>query len=337
MRDHAAGVFAADPHANTLFSIHMYGVFDTAAEVSNYLQTFVDNGLPIMVGEFGHNHSDGDPDENAIMATAEALGIGYVGWSWSGNSGGVEYLDMVNGFDPDSLTSWGQRIFHGADGIVATAECATVYECEPPVDDTEPPSQPGLPAVTDVTATTAVISWAESTDNVGVSGYDVYLDDELATSTSTASAALTGLTPATAYIVHVVARDAAGNESEPSSPVDFTTDESAGTDCAVAFDTSPWTSQPGQGGFTAYLSVTNNSDEAIEGWTLGFALPQGHGFTQGWSATWSVDGPSVTASNLTWNRVISPGESKDIGFNGSWTGSFTEPIAFTLNGSPCGS
>ncbi|MFJ1649439.1 cellulase family glycosylhydrolase [Streptomyces sp. NPDC088258] len=127
MRDNAASVFAADPLRNTMFSIHMYGVFDTAAKVSSYLNAFVSAGLPILVGEFGDMHSDGDPDEDAIMATTRSLKLGYLGWSWSGNGGGVEYLDMATGFDPNTLTSWGQRIFKGTDGIAATAKQAAVY------------------------------------------------------------------------------------------------------------------------------------------------------------------------------------------------------------------
>ncbi|GAA2627168.1 glycoside hydrolase family 5 protein [Streptomyces vastus] len=89
MRDNAASVFAADPDANTIFSTHMYGVFDTAAEVGDYLNRFAAAKLPIVVGEFGHDHSDGNPDEDAILATARQLGLGYLGWSWSGNGGGV--------------------------------------------------------------------------------------------------------------------------------------------------------------------------------------------------------------------------------------------------------
>ncbi|MFJ8650955.1 cellulase family glycosylhydrolase [Streptomyces rochei] len=127
MRDNAASVFASDPDRNTVFSVHMYGVYDTATEVRDYLDAFVTEGLPVVVGEFGDRHSDGDPDEDAIMATAQSLGVGYLGWSWSGNGGGVEYLDMVNGFDPNALTGWGDRIFHGSDGIVATSETAGVY------------------------------------------------------------------------------------------------------------------------------------------------------------------------------------------------------------------
>ncbi|MFF8642651.1 glycoside hydrolase family 5 protein [Streptomyces sp. NPDC015345] len=127
MRDRAAEVFAADPRRNTVFSVHMYGVFNTADKVKSYLNRFTSQRLPIVVGEFGDMHSDGDPDEAAIMSTARQLGVGYLGWSWSGNGGGVEYLDMATGFDASRLTSWGQRIFYGADGIQQTAKEAGVF------------------------------------------------------------------------------------------------------------------------------------------------------------------------------------------------------------------
>jgi mannan endo-1,4-beta-mannosidase len=127
MRDNAAAVAAADPAKNTVFSIHMYGVFDTAAEVTSYVSSFKSGGLPLVIGEFGHNHSDGNPDEDAIMSTAVSQGVGYLGWSWSGNGGGVEYLDQVTNFDVNALTSWGQRLFNGANGIKATAREATIY------------------------------------------------------------------------------------------------------------------------------------------------------------------------------------------------------------------
>jgi mannan endo-1,4-beta-mannosidase len=127
MRDNARTVFNADPDRNTVFSIHMYGVYDTAAEINAYFDAFRNAGLPLVVGEFGHNHSDGNPDEDTIMAQAQARGLGYLGWSWSGNGGGVEYLDMVTNFNPAQLTSWGQRIFNGPNGIRQTAREATIY------------------------------------------------------------------------------------------------------------------------------------------------------------------------------------------------------------------
>ncbi|MEO3773849.1 cellulase family glycosylhydrolase [Micromonospora sp. B9E7] len=141
MRDNAASVFAADPARNTVFSIHMYGVFDTAAEISDYLGRFRSAGLPIVVGEFGFNHSDGDPDEDSILAYSQANGIGWLGWSWSGNGGGVEYLDLATSFNPANLTTWGQRLFNGANGIRQTAREASVFGGTPP-PTTPPPTTP---------------------------------------------------------------------------------------------------------------------------------------------------------------------------------------------------
>ncbi|MCG5468007.1 cellulase family glycosylhydrolase [Micromonospora sp. LAH09] len=141
MRDNAASVFAADPARNTVFSVHMYGVFDTAAEISDYLGRFRSAGLPIVVGEFGFNHSDGDPDEDTILAYSQANGIGWLGWSWSGNGGGVEYLDLATSFNPANLSTWGQRLFDGANGIRQTAREASVFGGTPP-PTTPPPTTP---------------------------------------------------------------------------------------------------------------------------------------------------------------------------------------------------
>jgi mannan endo-1,4-beta-mannosidase len=127
MRDNAPSVLASDPQGNTVFSVHMYGVFNTAQEVTDYVGSFVSRGLPLIIGEFGHNHSDGDPDENAIMSTAQSQGIGWMAWSWSGNGGGVEYLDMVTSFNNSSPTSWGTRIFTGANGLSTTSVQCTCY------------------------------------------------------------------------------------------------------------------------------------------------------------------------------------------------------------------
>jgi mannan endo-1,4-beta-mannosidase len=127
MRDNAPAVLASDPQHNTVFSVHMYGVYGTADKVVTYLDAFTRAGLALVVGEFGWKHTDGDVAEDAIMHEAQARGLGYLGWSWSGNSGGVEYLDMAAGFDPARLTEWGARIFNGPDGIRATAKEAAVY------------------------------------------------------------------------------------------------------------------------------------------------------------------------------------------------------------------
>ncbi len=138
----AAAVFAADPDANTMFSVHMYGGFSSALAVRAYLWSFNARGLPITVGEFGDKHAGSEVDEDTIMSEAQRLGIGYYGWSWSGNGGGVEYLDMVTNFDPAQLTSWGQRIFNGTNGIKATAREATIYAGSTPTPTPTPTATP---------------------------------------------------------------------------------------------------------------------------------------------------------------------------------------------------
>jgi mannan endo-1,4-beta-mannosidase len=126
MRDHAGTVLAADPSGNLVFSVHMYGTFDTNAKVRGYLASFAARRLALVVGEFSSLHEYGNPDEDAIMAQCQAFGIGYLGWSWSGNAG-MGYLDMVVDFDARRLTAWGNRFVFGPNGIRATARQAAVY------------------------------------------------------------------------------------------------------------------------------------------------------------------------------------------------------------------
>ena len=148
MRDNAPTVLAADPTGNTIFSIHMYGVFDTAAEVNAYVDSFTSRNLALCICEFGDNHSDGNPDENAIMAKAQAPASAYMGWSWSGNGGGVEYLDMVIGFNPAQRSSLGHPVHHRRQRPVSTTSTeATIYSGGP--TSTTNPLAPGHAGHTD--------------------------------------------------------------------------------------------------------------------------------------------------------------------------------------------
>jgi chitodextrinase len=90
-------------------------------------------------------------------------------------------------------------------------------------DDTEPPSVPVGLASTDVTDTTATISWQASTDNGSVTGYQVFRNGVQAGSTSTTSYTDSGLTDGTTYSYTVKAYDAADNVSEASSLLSVTT------------------------------------------------------------------------------------------------------------------
>jgi mannan endo-1,4-beta-mannosidase len=340
MRDNAATVFNADPQRNTVFSVHMYGVYNTAAKVNAYFDAFRTAGLPLVVGEFGHNHSDGDPDEDTIMAQAQARGLGYLGWSWSGNSGGVEYLDMTNSFNPASLTPWGERFLNGANGVRLTSKEATIFGGGGG-PDTEAPSIPGTPAASGVTSSSVTLNWTASTDNVGVAGYDVYRAPgagggsfTLVGSTASTTHTDTGLTASTTYRYQVRAKDSAGNTSAASGSVTATTGAGGGTGaCKVGYSAPAW---GGGNGFTASVTITNTGTSTVNGWTLAFTYAGGQQVTlPGWGATFAQSGGNVTATNLTWNRALAPNASTSVGFNGTYSGTNPAPTSFTLNGNTC--
>ncbi|ONK10225.1 cellulase family glycosylhydrolase [Streptomyces sp. MP131-18] len=337
MRANARSVFDADPDRNVIFSVHMYGVYDTAAEIRDYLNAFVSAGLPILVGEFGHNHSDGNPDEDTILATAQSLGLGYLGWSWSGNGGGVEYLDMVTAFDPSRLTSWGQRIFNGANGIAQTSREAAVYGGQGG-DDDEAPTAPGRPVASEVTATSVRLSWPAATDNVGVTGYDVVRvsggGETAVASTAANAAAVSGLSPGTDYTFAVYARDAAGNRSDRSATVGVTTGTGGGTpsDCSVRYQVvGEWSN-----GFQGDIVIGNTGTAAISDWTLAFAFADGQRITNMWGGTATQSGGSVTVTPAPYTASIPAGGSVALGFTAEKGAGNAAPTEFTLSGGVCG-
>ncbi|GAA3435073.1 glycoside hydrolase family 5 protein [Kutzneria kofuensis] len=125
MRDTAQTVWNADSQHNTVFSVHMYAVYNTAASITSYFDAFKNKGLPLVVGEFGWHFAASEVDDQTLMAQAVARGIGYLGWSWAGNNDAR--LDMTNNFNPNQLTTWGKRIINGPNGIKATGKEATIY------------------------------------------------------------------------------------------------------------------------------------------------------------------------------------------------------------------
>jgi chitinase len=94
--------------------------------------------------------------------------------------------------------------------------------------DTTPPSVPGSLRVTGTTSSSVSLAWNASTDNVGVTGYDVYRGaTKVATATGT-SYTDSGLASGTTYTYTVRARDGAGNVSGASNQVSATTQTGGG-------------------------------------------------------------------------------------------------------------
>lgn len=99
-----------------------------------------------------------------------------------------------------------------------------------PPADTTAPSVPGNARSTGVTATSVTLAWNASTDNVGVTGYNVYNGNNLATSVTGTTATINGLTAGTSYTFTIIAKDAAGNLSAASNVVTVSTTTQPGGD-----------------------------------------------------------------------------------------------------------
>jgi chitodextrinase len=89
--------------------------------------------------------------------------------------------------------------------------------------DTSAPTAPSSLDGAVTTSTNIALTWNASTDNVGVTGYDVYENGALTGTTTGTTAALSGLACGTTYSLAVDAFDAAGNKSAESAYVASTT------------------------------------------------------------------------------------------------------------------
>ncbi|HEY3559825.1 MAG TPA: discoidin domain-containing protein, partial [Kribbella sp.] len=135
----------------------------------------------------------------------------------------------------------------------------------PATGDTQAPTAPGGLALTEPGAGQIKLTWNASTDNVGVTGYDVYANGRLRTS-------VTGLTytdnqPANVSMTYYVrAKDAAGNQSPNSNTVTRNGSGGAGSNLALH---KPITAS----GSTYTFVATNANDDDVTTYWEGNANP----------------------------------------------------------------
>ena len=85
--------------------------------------------------------------------------------------------------------------------------------------DAKRPTAPAVLTAVPLGSTGFTLQWRPSTDNVGVTGYEVLRDGVVIGTTTNTSLVVTGLAPSAAYRFTVRARDAAGNWSSASAAV----------------------------------------------------------------------------------------------------------------------
>jgi chitodextrinase len=169
------------------------------------------------------------------------------------------------------------------DGV---AEAAARGTPTPPPTDTTPPSPVSGFNVAGVTQTTISVGWVPASDNVGVTGYNVYRDGVKVGSPTTTSFTVTGLTCGTSHSLAVEAVDAAGNFSNralstitqttspcasdttaPSAPTNLHTTGSTATSITVSWNAS--TDNVGVSGYGRYLNGSLASSGTGTTYTFG--------------------------------------------------------------------
>ncbi|MFI8823453.1 carbohydrate binding domain-containing protein [Streptomyces sp. NPDC053431] len=169
--------------------------------------------------------------------------------------------------------------------------------------DTQAPSAPANLQSTGRTASSVSLSWGAASDNVGVTGYDVYQGATKVTTVTGTGATVGGLAASTAYTFTVKARDAAGNVSPASNAVTVTTEAGGGGGTgfkqAAPYLYLGWGDPPSA---TSVMSATG-----IKTFTMAFILSSG-GCNPAWDGqrplTGGVDQSTITAIRNAGGDVV---------------------------------
>ena len=198
------------------------------------------------------------------------------GYTFASLSCGTTYSAGVDAYDAAGGRSAVATLF------VATAACS---------GDTEPPSVPQNQSIASVTETSFRMSWSAATDNVGVTGYALYLNGTKVGTTTGTSYTYTGLTCGTAYTVGLEAFDAAGNTSN----LTLATGPAATSACTPTADTQA-PSSPGNLALGAVSQTSVSVSWSASSDNVGVA---GYGYYRGGSLVGNGAGTSYVFSGLT--------------------------------------
>ncbi|MFN8353059.1 MAG: LamG-like jellyroll fold domain-containing protein [Spirosomataceae bacterium] len=202
--------------ANASVGFHPY----TTGGTSAWLVATKNAGYPVINTEQNLPNNEGSipmDGEAYQQQTMERLGVSWMAWTSTGFGPGSQYNDRWKpAVIPDAIS---KGYYWAADNFAATS-CGTTT-------DTQAPTTPTGLTASLITANSFTLAWTASTDNVGVSTYEVFKDGVSVGTTASTSFSLTGLSASTAYTMTVKAKDAAGNVSAASTALLVTTSSSA--------------------------------------------------------------------------------------------------------------
>nr|WP_243864411.1 discoidin domain-containing protein [Paenibacillus castaneae] len=180
--------------------------------------------------------------ENAMeVPKVEGVKIHHITTIWLNGVAGSEITHMINGT--------GGRVYANSPAS-AMRQTLTHYVS----GDNEPPSVPSNLKATAVTSKQINLTWTESTDNVGVDGYDIYRNGTLVGSSTSATYSDSGLMAKTTYTYTIVAWDSSGNRSAHSDGSSATTQREL-----ISYNQIGWTAEAPLRSTDAFKLIDGNT------------------------------------------------------------------------------
>ncbi|WP_258100835.1 GEVED domain-containing protein [Marinoscillum pacificum] len=202
--------------------------------------------------------------------------------------------------------------------------------------DTQAPTTPTGLSSSNVSTSSVTLSWSASSDNVGVTGYNVYQNGSLIASPTATNLSVTGLSPETTYSFTVTAEDAAGNVSAASSALSVTTDAIVITYCTSSGNNSSYewidlvqlgainNSSAGNGGYGDFTSQSTTLAPGSSNTVYFSAGFSGSSYSENWKVyiDYNQDGDFTDSGETVVTGTSSNGST--------YSGNFTVPASASL-------
>jgi chitodextrinase len=230
--------------------------------LGNSLSTYLDSGVSPTIGSWQHLAATFDgATARYYVDGVEVASRAFTGPVGSANTWRIgAYGSVAGGFFDGVIDE--VRVY---DRALTPAEIVSDRDAPIALAPSGSPTTPGNLAVTGSTQSSISLGWTASTDDVAVTGYDVYASGVLLGTTSGTSFTVTGLACSGGYVLEVAAKDGSGNVSPRAQIVGSTAACAtvSGLQAAYAFDDGTGSTAVDSSGYGRSGTVTGGT------WTTG--------------------------------------------------------------------
>jgi len=196
------------------------------------------------------------------------------------------------------------------------------------ISDTQPPSTPTGLSLSAADGNSLSLVWDAASDNVGVTGYDLYLNGAKVGVSAATAYTFAGLACATSYTLAVAAHDAAGNRSQSASLSAATVACAPTTTASCDRYASPGGSDSNSGSLTSPFLTVRKLDISLAPGQTGCLRAGSYGDTGTWH---NLTGSGSASGQITITAY--PGETPTVVGWVDLEGSYTTLSGLRIDGS----